>query len=280
MTASVWDEVRRELDVWSEQRLTARFWVRDDDATETSAPLAQLHALTNRFDITIGLAVIPGTMHQSLPDYLNGDAPNFRPMCHGWKHINHGPSTRPAEFGRERPLTQLLQDAAVARKAFVRHFRTTQPIFVPPFNRISNSLTRRLPNLGFAAVSAIPNRLSKKMLDLRATMGWIPKLNLPRLVATPRIDTHIDLIDWRAQTAVENEVIARALVRQLRGRRMAEPDAPIGLLTHHLVHDGPIWRLCDELLDTLRSHDAVGFLDLADWSSQNAANSPTGVLQS
>jgi hypothetical protein len=97
MTASVWDEARRELDVWSEQRLTARFWMRDDDATETSAPLAQLHALTNRFDITIGLAVIPGTMHQSLPDYLNGYAQNFRPMCHGWKHINHGPPTRPVD---------------------------------------------------------------------------------------------------------------------------------------------------------------------------------------
>jgi hypothetical protein len=280
MTASVWDEARRELDVWSEQRLTARFWMRDDDATETSAPLAQLHALTNRFDITIGLAVIPGTMHQSLPDYLNGDAPNFRPMCHGWKHINHGPQTRPAEFGRERPLTQLLQDATAARKVFVQHFHKALPIFVPPFNRISNALTRRLPNLGFAAVSAIPSRLSEKMLDLRATAGWLPRLKLPWLVATPRIDVHIDLIDWRAQTAVENGAIARALVRQLRGRRRSEPDAPIGLLTHHLVHDEPIWRLCDDLLDTLRSHDAVEFVDLADWSSRNAANSPNRVPQS
>jgi hypothetical protein len=171
-------------------------------------------------------------------------------------------------------LTQLLQDATAARKAFVQHFHKAQPIFVPPFNRISNSLIRRLPNLGFAAVSAVPSRLSEKMLDLRATAGWIPQLKLPRLVATPRIDVHIDLIDWRAQTAVENGIIARALVRQLRGRRMAEPDAPIGLLTRHLVHDGPIWRLCDELLDTLRTHDAVEFFDLDDWSNRNAAHSP------
>src|SRR5579871_2314464 len=273
MTASVWDEARRELDVWSEQGLTARFWMRDDDATETSAPLGELHALTNRFEITIGLALIPGAMHHSLPDYLNGDAPNFRPMCHGWKHINHGSRIAPAEFGRGRPLTQLLEDAAAAREVFVRHFREAQPIFVPPFNRISGSLTRRLPSLGFAAVSAIPSRLSRRILDVRARIGGIPKFKLFPLFATPRIDVHIDLIDWRAHTAVDNRVIARALAQQLRGRRVAEPGAPIGLLTHHLVHDGPIWRLCDEILEVLRSHAAVEFLDLADWSSQNAGSS-------
>src|SRR6516164_1156749 len=118
MAASDWDEARHELELWSGQGLTARFWMRDDDASETSAPLAQLHALTHRFDITIGLAVIPGEMHQSLPDYLNGDAQNFRPMCHGWKHVNHGPWARPAEFGGERPLAQLVRDAEAARKAF------------------------------------------------------------------------------------------------------------------------------------------------------------------
>jgi hypothetical protein len=212
-------------------------------------------------------------MHHSLPDYLKGDAPNFRPMCHGWKHINHGSRSRPAEFGRERPLTQLLQDAVAARKVFVRHFREARPIFVPPFKRISNALTRRLPNIGFAAVSAIPSRLSRGILELRARIGSIPQFKLLPLWATPRIDVHIDLIDWRAHTAVENRIIARGLAQQLRGRRMAEPGAPIGLLTHHLVHDGPIWRLCDEVLEVLRSHAAVEFLDLADWSSQNAASS-------
>jgi hypothetical protein len=273
MTASDWDEVRGELDAWLAQGLTARFWVRDDDASKRSVPLAQLYALTERFDITIGLAVIPGAIHQNLPDYLNGEARNFRPMCHGWKHVNHGSRTRPAEFGSERPLAQLIQDAETARRVFVSHFHKMQPVFVPPFNCISHALTRLLPDIGFAAVSAIPSRLSRELLRLRAEFGRIPLFNLPRLSATPRIDVHIDLIDWKAQTAMDNKVIARALAQQLRGRRKgADTSPPIGLLTHHLVHDAAVWRLCDAVLDMLLQHQAVGFVDLADWTRQNGAN--------
>jgi hypothetical protein len=273
MIASDWDEVRDELDAWLAQGLTARFWVRDDDASKRSVPLAQLHALTERFDITIGLAVIPGAIHQDLPDYLNGEARNFRPMCHGWKHVNHGSRTRPAEFGSERPLVQLVQDAEASRNVFVSHFHVAQTVFVPPFNRISHALTRLLPNIGFAAVSAIPSRLSRELLRLRAEFGRIPLLNLPRFSATPRIDVHIDLIDWKAQTAVDNKVVGRALAQQLRGQRKSEDTStPIGLLTHHLAHDAAVWQLCDELLDMLRRHEAVRFVDLADWLRQNGAN--------
>ena len=73
---------------------------------------------------------------------------------------------------------------------------------------------------------------------------------------------------------MDNRVIARKLVHQLRGRQMTGAGAcsPIGLLTHHLVHDRRVWRLCDELLDMLRKHRAVEFIDLADWSNQHAAN--------
>lgn len=273
MTASDWDDVCRELDAWSAQGLTARFWVRDDDASKRSLPLAQLHAFTERFDITIGLAVIPGLMHQDLPDYLNGEARNFRPMCHGWKHVNHGSRLRPAEFGSERPLAQLIQDAAASRNVFITHFHEARPIFVPPFNCISRALTRLLPRIGFAAVSAIPSRLSREFLRLRAEFGRIPPFNLPRLSPTPRIDVHIDLIDWKARTAVDSKVVARALAQQLRGRRKSEDTStPIGLLTHHLAHDVAIWRLCNDLLEMLRRHEAAGFVDLADWSRQNGAN--------
>jgi peptidoglycan/xylan/chitin deacetylase (PgdA/CDA1 family) len=275
LMTGVWGEASRELDLWSRQGLTARFWIRDDDASEKSAPLERLDAFAQRFDVTIGLAVIPGKMHPDLPHYLNGDARNFRPMCHGWKHINHGLRTRPSEFGGDRPLEQLVQDAQAAHKIFARHFCQTRPIFVPPFNRISNALIRRLPELGFAAVSAIPSRLTREVLGLQERIGWVPRFKLPWLSATPRIDVHIDLIDWKAQTAVDSAVIARALVHQLRGRRKAGPAAaasPIGLLTHHLVHDAAIWRLCDELLDMLRRQDLVQFIDLAEWSKQHGAN--------
>jgi hypothetical protein len=35
---------------------------------------------------------------------------------------------------------------------------------------------------------------------------------------------------------------------------------------YNLVHDDAVWRLCDEVLDMLRRHDAVEFIDVAKWS--------------
>jgi peptidoglycan/xylan/chitin deacetylase (PgdA/CDA1 family) len=271
MTADPWHEARRELDLWADLGLTARFWVRDDDACEMSEHLARLHALARKHAITIGLAVIPGKLRPSLLDYLNSDAPKFHPMCHGWKHINYGPWNKPAEFGRDRPLACLIEDAQAARQVFCRHFGT-QPIFVPPFNRISYSLTRALPKIGFVAVSAIPSILDRTLLRLKSRFAWGPLVSLPRASAIPRIDVHIDPIDWTSQTALDARAIAGALAQQLRARRTAGSGAasPIGLLTHHLVHDEAIWRLCDGLLDVLRPHQAVEFIELADWPNRRA----------
>jgi len=281
MTANELDEARRELDLWSEWGLKAKFWVRDDDACEVSEPLTRLLALACKYDIRIGVAVIPGKMNQSLSDYLNGETRNFHPMCHGWKHINHGSLDKPAEFGLDRPLVQLVQDVEAARKVFVRHFCTSQSIFVPPFNRISKSLIRFLPEIGFAAVSAFPSPLERKLLGIRARVGWVPSIRLSRLSVIPRIDVHIDLIDWRSRTAKENRLVAREFAHQLRARRMAGPAArsPIGLLTHHLVHDARIWRLFEELLDMLRRHDAVEFTDVEDWLKQHTATARSGRME-
>jgi hypothetical protein len=268
MTAGPWDEARRELDLWAARALTARFWVRDDDACEMSERLPRLHELAGKHDITIGLAVIPGKLDSNLIDYLAGGAPRFLPMCHGWKHINYGPWNKPAEFGRDRPLARLIEDAERAFKVFCRHFGKTPPIFVPPFNRISHSLTSVLPSIGFVAVSAISNALDRTLLRLRSRLAWSLAVNLARPSAFPRIDVHIDPIDWRSRTVMDKKAICNALVLQLRGRRNAGAGAarPIGLLTHHLVHDEPIWQVCDELLDVLCRHGAVEFIDLANWS--------------
>lgn len=270
MTADPWAEARRELDLWGERKQTAKFWVRDDDASEMSEQLARLHALAERHGITIGLAIIPGKLHPSLLNYWDSGARNFRPMCHGWKHINHGPANKPAEFGRDRPLNCLIEDAAAACQVFCQHFSGSRPIFVPPFNRISHSLTRALPTLGFVAVSAIPTSLDRTLIRLGSRFAWTPIASLDALSSFPRIDVHIDVIDWTSRTAFDTRIIADRLVQQLRGRRRVALAAsqPIGLLTHHLVHDGAIWRACDQLLDVLRRHDAVEFIDIADWSDR------------
>jgi hypothetical protein len=168
-------------------------------------------------------------------------------------------------------LACVIQDAEMAREVFCRHFGNSRPIFVPPFNRISYSMTRALPSIGFVAISAVPSSLDTALLHLKSRFAWSSVLRLPRLSAIPRIDVHIDLIDWTSRAALDAGAIAGALVQQLRGRRTegARVASPIGLLTHHLVHDGSIWRACDRLLDVLRQHKAVEFIDLTAWSERS-----------
>jgi len=66
-----------------------------------------------------------------------------------------------------------------------------------------------------------------------------------------RFDAHIDPIDWRgSRSAVSKETIVNELINLLK------TNAPIGLMTHHLVHDEAIWSLCSDLVTHLTSKGA------------------------
>jgi hypothetical protein len=183
-------------------------------------------------------------------------------MCHGWSHTNHGSAARPAQFGPERSYAELKADAARARQAYARHFGPEPPVFVPPFGQITDELARALPSLGFAMHSNGPALLAARLARLHARTALLPALPwTPR--PSRRLDVHIDPIDWRAKTAHSLDVIERQLVGELRLRRKRHlaPETPIGLLTHHLVHDEPIWSVCDGILAMLRGSAAVAFPD-------------------
>ena len=109
---------------------------------------------------------------------------------------------------------------------------------MPPWNRIA-------PELSAAASGS---RLSR-LLDasgIAARREPAPGLR--------QINTHIDPIDWRGGRGLlpEDAIVARlaaAIAARLDGD--ADADEPIGLLTHHLVHDEGVWRFCETLLDRL-----------------------------
>ena len=88
--------------------------MRDDDACEITPQLERLSALANKFRIEIGLAVIPANLDSALVDRLLDGATPFHALCHGWKHTNFGPHSRPGEFGPDRPLEALRSDAMSA----------------------------------------------------------------------------------------------------------------------------------------------------------------------
>jgi len=83
-----------------------------------------------------------------------------------------------------------------------------------------------------------------------------------RHVSIPRLDVHVDVIDWKRGTARDAVSVAAQVVGQLRLRRRGylPVNYPIGILTHHLVHDEPIWALCDDLLKFLKAKDTVDFV--------------------
>jgi predicted deacetylase len=257
-----WRGMVRELDVWKDGGLRARFWVRDDDAVEMSGQLAQLHDIADRHELNIGLAVIPGKMRPGFVDILAQMRKRFYPMCHGWVHADYGRPGKPGEFGRDRPFSRLRSDAEQAYTVFSNCFGTTRAIFVPPNGRITFGLRKALPRIGFAAVSTGPSYFERKILRMSSALPWMPAVAIRMASVIPRFDVHIDVMDWRRKTARDSEAVAAEIVENLHLRRRGflAPDHPIGLLTHHLVHDEQVWRLCNELLDALSAHETVDFV--------------------
>ena len=271
MNPGAWVPVRQELGRWRARGLTARFWMRDDDACEVTPQLERLAALARRHNLKIGLAVIPSKLTDALISYLGADDACFLPMCHGWSHANYGSVEEPGEFGPDRPLAAAKADCERALERFIASFGERPAIFVPPFGCITKNVEAILGDVGFAALSNGPGLTLARLARLHAKLEALPPNPIWALRAHP-FDVHVDPIDWRRKTAHRQEHIAAALLGELRLRRKGYIPSgnPIGLLTHHLVHDEAIWSACDELLDVLQSEPAAAFADLSELFARDA----------
>jgi hypothetical protein len=269
-----WEPVRQELSRWRARGLTARFWLRDDDACEITPQLERLAALARRYNFKIGLAVIPSKLTDALVSYLAAGDARFLPMCHGWSHTNHGTVEKPGEFGPDRPFAEVEADCRRGYERFVACFGSRPAVFVPPFGCITKDVEACLGEVGFAGLSNGPTLALARLARLHAKLEALPPNPFWSLPARP-LDTHVDPIDWRRKTAHPPERISVELVGELRLRRKGyiPPSNPIGLLTHHLVHDEAIWSVCDELLDVLQDEPAATFPDLAELFAHDANKS-------
>ncbi len=112
-----WQPLLDELDRWSEAGNVATFWWRDDDAIEPTFALDRMLALVNRFQVPLGLAVIPATATPQLADRLRNEK-LVEVLQHGYRHKNHAnPGERAAEFGPQRTF-----DVSAARSRQVASF--------------------------------------------------------------------------------------------------------------------------------------------------------------
>jgi hypothetical protein len=230
--------------------VTIPFWWRDDDAAASTPALDRLLALARRFEVPLVLAAVPAKVEPSLVRRLQ-DEPRVGVAVHGLAHANHAPQgAKKAEFGAHRPLARLAEDARDGlRLARARFGERLAPVFVPPWNRMTPELAEILPRLGFIGLSTFGERPGREPA--------------PGLV---QVNAHVDPIAWREGGRIRRpEEIASAvaeLIRRRMTRAAGEPE-PIGLLTHHLVHDEALWAFCDDFLSRLLAHPSVRLAEVA-----------------
>jgi hypothetical protein len=226
------------------------FWWRDDDAAADTPALQRLLDLSRRIGASLSLAVIPSRIEPSLVGRLQAEE-QIRAFVHGFAHTNHAPpGEKKAEFGPHRPTSLMVAEAAAAlRAARAALGSKLLPVFVPPWNRIAPGLLPALPEAGYRGVSAFGDRAAREAA--------------PSLV---QVNTHIDPIDWRGSRSLIAPTRIIAALADAVDRRMAsraDPDEPIGFLTHHLVQDEAVWSFCEALFEYFaRSNIRLVFADI------------------
>ena len=232
------DALIHALDLRAANGNPAKLWLRDDDAIEPSAALDRLLSLTEAAHISVALAVIPAHSGEALAQRLDS-AKHVSVAVHGWSHTNHAPaSEKKQELGPHRPTEHILTELAHGFGHLAQlHPQRFTPVLVPPWNRIAPQVVAGLPALGFKALSV-----------------YGPEAT----AALPLYNTHVDVIDWRGTRSGRSDAVLRNEIAQA----MQRSDAPIGLLTHHLVHDAQVWGFLTRLFALTADHPGCRWVSL------------------
>jgi hypothetical protein len=243
-----WPDLMDELDRWGMVGRVAKLWWRDDDAEMVTPELDSLLRLAG--GVPIALAVIPGLAHPELAAAVDG-APLVAVLQHGWSHANRALHGKKSEYPKERAPAEVAAeiDAGQARLKALFGPRFV-PVLAPPWNRFADEFLTLLPANGVAGISTM---VSPKGAALP-----------PGLV---KIDVHLDLVAWRADRGFIGTAAALGgLVGHLQAIRLGgvTPTGAIGILTHHLIMDGPTVAFLDQLTELTRTHAAVHWASAAE----------------
>jgi hypothetical protein len=235
--AEIWEPLSIELARWQEAGRVADLWLRDDDAIEPTAALDRLVAASAGAAIPLTLAVIPARVERALAERVAGEQA-ITAAVHGWAHANHAPATeKKQELGPHRAADVVLAEVSDARIIVDSLFGAAAlPMLVPPWNRIDPALLPSIAGIGFTAASAFG----------RAKAAPIRMVN-----------AHVDLIDWHGgRNGKDHGLLVRELVAELQQRLDDNSREPVGLLSHHLVHDDTAWSFLERLFDITSGNPA------------------------
>ena len=143
------------------------------------------------------------------------------------------------ELGDHRPVDVVLDELRLGFGRLTELFPTQfLPVLVPPWNRIADSVRERRQEVGLAGLS---------------TFGTAPP-------GDPHwINMHLDIFEWRPVRRPLNTGRLMLLSWRRSERRLAGDPEPIGIMTHHLVHEEASWAFLDDLFGLIAKHPAVAW---------------------
>lgn len=216
--------LNHELAIWRRAWHVPQLWWRDDDCREPTWQLDRL--LEVRRDIPITLAVIPDVDLNPLANRLSATS-DVTVAQHGVDHENKLPPGGPrSEFPVDASQSAVSAAVAAGRARMVA--AGLPPItFVPPWNEPSD---RQIEAIKSARYDSYSIGATGKPLE-----------------ALKHVGAQVDILRWKGKPHFKGRRrVFDALRKQLEARRaMGAYEEPIGILTHHLVHDEPAWRFLD-----------------------------------
>lgn len=210
-----------ELGTWRRLGHTPRLWWRDDDARKPTPALDRLLVTAN--GAPLSLAIIPDGDLPALAQRLKTET-TVTVSQHGIDHQNRLPEGGPrSEYAPD--ASQDDRNAAIARGRDALRAAGFDPRFyTPTWNEFDDALLMAVRKAGYATFSAGIKGFASQGLK--------------------HISADVDVLRWKTDPPYfKGEARILDLVRKrLEERRKSRRyGAPIGILTHHLVHDEPTW---------------------------------------
>lgn len=236
-----WGPLRQSLAACRAAGVDVPFWWRDDDAVAVTPALERLMELSGETGCPVHLAIIPAHADPALAAEIDTDV--LIPVVHGWAHADHsaaGEKKNEFQTPRSGAIDEAAQGFARMRALFGDDLR---PMFVPPWNRVNDTVVTALPAQGYGALS---------------TFG--PRAHVEAAGDLAQINTHLDPIWWKGtRNLVSPEHLIAQTAAHLEARRTGTEDAtePFGLLTHHLVHTPAIWSFTRAFLHEMMAGGAT-----------------------
>jgi predicted deacetylase len=218
-----------------------RFCVRDDDAGWADARLFALLQVMEEASVPIDLAAIPNAVTPALARELKARQRAGQRVGvhqHGLAHINHETSGRKCEFGAAREPWQRESDLRRGREMLRALFEDSlDPLFTPPWNRVSPDTPAMLRALGFSALSRDASAPAQSELpEMRVHSDWTKQW---RLASEAKGDPAVRIASDLASHVAAGTCVGLMLHHALMGPEQLQ--CLRGLLSKWRAHPNARW---------------------------------------